>query len=278
MAKKKKKQKKGPGKLRLFAERHLKLFTVIAVLIMLLPLAADFLLPEKDPVKQDGTTYDIVILDRADLLTDEEEEQLRGVMEAAAAYGRVAFLTNSDFCADTEKLSESVYRETFGRENGVIVNLDMYNRWIDIYSYGRIESVLTPAKNNTVTDNTYRYATSGDYYRFASETFRQIGVLLQGGMVPQPMKHIGNILLSLTIALVAVFIIANRGSRVRETDESFVFNRQAVKGMAFETPSVYHMVSQTRSKHVESSGGGGGHSGGGGGGGGGGGSHGGHGF
>ena len=256
MARKKKKKKKEPGRLRIFVEQHMKLLVILALAAMLLPLLLDFVLPEKDVVKEDGTTYDIVIMDDADLLTDEEESELRGVMSAAAIYGRTAFLTNDAYCADTEELSEQTYRQLFGRENGVIVTLDMYNRWIDIYSYGKIEKILTPSRNNTITDNTYRFATSGDYYRFASETFSQMAVLLQGGTVPQPMKHIGNILLSLAMALVIVFIWADIGSKVPETDETYVFTKQGRNEIAFGTPWLMNMTSQTKRRHVESSGGG----------------------
>ena len=246
---------------------------VVALVVMAAPVAWDYLKPDADVALPDDPAGRIVIVDEADLLTDEEEEALALAMLPVAQYGAVGFFTNPDTqsVGSAASWAKKVYLETFGEVSGTVFCIDMWSRQLYIYSGNSVREVITPAKAETITDNVYRMASRGQYYACAAEVFTEIAQLLQGDTVPQPMKHIGNALLALACSLLVVFVTANLRTRMQGTDEKTVIH-DAVKRVEM-APYRTVLVKETRHRHYESSGsgggGGGGFSGGGSGGGGG---------
>jgi len=253
----------------------------LAAACMLLPVLFDVLIPE---TRYDSSVVDpqdlIVIRDDADLLTDGEEKQLYEHMLPITQYGGAAFYTTEGYVSSTESYARKCYRENFGTKSGTIFVIDMYNRYLYIFSDGRIYNTVTKAKAETITDNVYLSARAGNYYRCAEKTFDQIAAILDGNQIPQPMKHISNALLSLAFSLVIVFAIANAKNRMQKESELRVYDEMARKKFTVGAPVKKELVKTKRRIHVESSGGssGGFSSGGGGGGGGSSGGGGGHGF
>ena len=270
------KKQKGPSLIERLAavpDRTWKLICIIAVLVILLPIAIDLVIPERIRDSSNTDPMDLVIIrDYADLLTDEEEEALFGHMLPVTKYGGAAFYTSDISVSSTESYARKCFRENFGTGSGTLFLIDMYNRQIFIFSDGKIYTKITDAKAVTITDNAYRLAHSGDYAACANKVFDQISTLLEGGFIPQYMKHICNGLISFAIALLIVFFIANLRTRMQRDNEVRVFDEMAKKSFVVGDPVSSQLISIRKVRHVEessgggSSGGGGGSSGGGGGG------------
>ncbi len=140
----------------------------------------------------------------------------------------------------------------------------MGQRNIWIHCNGSIYKVINKAYAYTITDNVYRHATKGDYYRCAEEAFDEARILLEGGKIAQPMKHISNALIALVIALLINFmvLIAQRRRKVPSQKEVF----KAMSTTIGLTILAREMTKSKKTRHVESSSGGSYSSGGGGGG------------
>lgn len=154
------------------------------------------------------TGYRIILDDEADLLSEEEKSQLALDMRDITAYGNAAFRSVSRNDYTTADFARYYYDELFGQESGTLFLIDMDNRELYIFSNGTINKTITAAYANTITDNVYRYASNGDYYRCASEAFEQIYTLLSGHRIAQPMKYICNALLALISAALINYFIA----------------------------------------------------------------------
>jgi uncharacterized protein len=218
-------------------------------------------------LKADGQ---VIIEDEEDLLSDVEEKALLEHMEPISEYGGVAFVTVSQY-GDTSVYAKNQYREYFGKSSGFLFLIDMGRRNIWIFSDGTIYKTINKAYANTITDNVYRYATRGEYYECAASVYDQAKILLEGGHIAQPMKHISNALIALVCALLLNFVLL-----LIQRKEKYVPVKEIAAAMTTATAVSILSKKKTKSKrhlHVESdSSSGGGYSGGGGGGGGGGGS------
>lgn len=227
--------------------------------------------------------YPVLIDDDADLLTAPEESQLQSDAAALSAYGAVAFFTtrqsgNTDLKAEyyfDARISPDIHH------SGVVFMVDMANREIYLFTRGAIEDKVGKAGAYAVTDNVYRYASAGQYYECARAAFREVLTLVEGGRVFSPMRVICNLLLALSIGLIAAYLVVRRASVQRTTARpSDTFSARADVRMSLVNKRLIKSVKHRReSSSGVRMGGGGGFSGGGGGGGhGGGGSGGGHGF
>ena len=163
------------------------------------------------------TGYQAVLNDRADLLTETEEKLLLQQMWELTAYGNVMFV--SGYCeGSTAASARSFYNERFGTDSGTILLIDMENRIIYIHSEGDVSKVITNAYADAITDNSYRHATNGEYYRCASDIFAQEKTLLSGGKISRPMKHITNLLISVLAALLLNFLFLTLSRSPKEDD------------------------------------------------------------
>lgn len=219
-------------------------------------------------VSEEG--YQVIIEDNADLLSDEEEEQLSYKMKDITGYGNVAFITNTESCSSTSDFAENEYRSLFGSDSGTVFVIDMYNRNIWIFSDGNIYDTITVDYANIITDNTYTFATDEEYYECAVEVFDEIYTLLSGHKIAQPMKYISNILIAIIMAFIINYFvvkssISNKGvskSDILSGMFHYCYIQDVQKNFTHQT-KVYDPQSSG-----SSDGGGGGGSGGGGGGGG----------
>lgn len=244
---------------------------VVALVLILGPIVWDIVMPAQG-VKEGvvDETQLMVIEDEAGLLTIQEEEQLKEHMKPITEHGGVAFVSCSYNKSSASKYAEKKFREYFGKSSGTVFLIDMDNRKIYIFSDGEIYNTITTQKAEAITDNIYKMASRRQYFQCAAEAYDQIATLLQGGKIPQPMKHICNALLALALALVIVFFIANQRTRIKKDTEEAIFEEGVSKAFTLGSPYKKELLKEKRVRHTESSGGsgGGGHSGGGGGGGG----------
>lgn len=166
------------------------------------------------------TGYAIYIDDKADLLTSSEEEALLTNMEAITVSGHVAFVSISENPYPDTKTYAKTYANTyFGSESGTVFLIDMEERYIWIYSTGNIHDIITTAYANTITDNSYRYASNGDYFSCADTAFSQIHSLLEGHRIAQPMKYISNLLLAVILAMLFNYFLVMSLSKAKKAKD-----------------------------------------------------------
>lgn len=165
-------------------------------------------------------TYEAVIHDDANLLTDEQEQELGWEMQKINAYGHAAFVSVSENSLSAESYARSCYTTLFGTQSGTLFLIDMDNRKLWIHSDGELYKVVTTAYAETITDNVYRMASNGEYYECAKEVYREIYALLQGERIAQPMKYISNTLLAMILALLINFGLVCYFTRLRKPSEA----------------------------------------------------------
>lgn len=215
------------------------------------------------------TGYEAIIVDEADLLTeDEEQELMETYMEPVTTYGNVVFYSSSSYNSSTSKTAENKYLDLFGNTSGTLFFVDMYNRYIYIFNHNDVADIITSSYSDTITDNVYKYASDGDYLSCAGKAFEQEYTLLEGGKIAQPMKHICNVLIAILLGFLLNYIVLKVMSHSSEASASELL--LGAKVDAHVENLDINFTNQTRTYSPQSSGGGGGgggHRGGGGGGG-----------
>lgn len=168
----------------------------------------------------DETQYKAVLEDEANLLTYDEIEKLQIEMIPLTKYGNIVFKTIYENPTTTEDFASEYYSEKFGVQSGTIFLIDMDNRIIYIYSNGKNYDVINDDNAYIITDNVYRYASTGDYYKCASEAFAQMEKLLVGEKIAAPMRYISNILISITVSAFLAFFVVAINTRIRKADRA----------------------------------------------------------
>ena len=238
-------------------------------LMLVLPLSA---------FAAEESVYRVVVDDEADLLTGAEEAELTAVMEKVLPYGNAAFVSVNQNSTTTERLAEQKFLEFFGDTSGALLIIDMDNRYIQLIADGAVYKTVNRTRCNEITDNIYRYASQKDYYTCASKAFEQVVRLLEGGKVAAPFRYVTNAFLAVCLALIGNFAVMSLQRRKKVAPENALNVKVAVNTASSAVKTaivagvVLKMLSQRKTKHVESSGGGrsgggfsggGGHSGGG---------------
>lgn len=223
------------------------------------------------------TGYRIVLEDDAQLLDRKEQEELTAAMRTVTAYGNAAFKSISANAYSAASFADDYYHGLFGTESGTLFLIDMDNRELYLFSDGAIYRTIGKSYADTITDNVYRYASDGDYYLCASRAFEQIGAVLAGEKIAQPMKYISNALLAFILAALLNYFLARSLSRSSKPGTGEIlgsistrFDFQNPRKILTSQTKVYDPPSSSSSGGGHSggggrSGGGGGHSGGGGG-------------
>ncbi len=214
------------------------------------------------------TGFDSIIIDDENLLSDDQERMLADDMQPLTEHGGIAFVSAS--CSySSDSCARDYYRQLFNYNSGTVFLIDMNNRNIYIFSDGSNYSVITKSKAEIITDNTYRYATNGDYYSCASKAFEQMKTLFAGGKIAEPMRYIVNGLLSLFLGFLLCFLVAafsfNSKKNTRTLQSNYV-KSLAIANFAAVVTGQHTVYNPPSSSGGGSGGGGGGGSSGGGGG------------
>lgn len=215
----------------------------------------------------------IIIDDMADLFTDEQEKILKTQLESVLPYGNAGIVTRGGHSyGSTDEMAQNLYAYYFGSESGTLFAIDMQYRNIYIYSDGEIYKTITKTRANEITDDTYMYATRGEYYLCASEVFSRITTLLESGRIFSPMKYVAYFLIAFGLAMmicIVIVIIQRRLPKLMKDKRG-----DEIDGIDTNLPLTIRSIFLKDKVTTRSSGGsGGGHGGGGGGHGGGGGGH-----
>lgn len=209
------------------------------------------------------TGYCIILEDDAQLLGSREQEELAAAMRTVTAYGNAAFKSISANAYSAASFADDYYHGLFGTESGTLFLIDMDNRELYLFSDGAIYRTIGKSYADTITDNVYRYASDGDYYLCASRAFEQIGAVLAGEKIAQPMKYISNALLAFILAALLNYFLARSLSRSSKPGTGEILGSISTR-FDFRNPRKI-LTSQTKVYDPpSSSSSGGGHSGGGG--------------
>ena len=226
-------------------------------------------------MKNEETGYYAVIMDSAELLNEEEERKLEEYLDRMTEYCSAIFLTSNETHSSSMHEYSKAMLEKIGKSvdmtdgyNAVIFVVDMDKRQLTIYAGETAAKVITTAISNSITDNTYTYASRGDYYGVARETFTQLYQVLDGQAIAQPMKYITTALLAIFAGLGISLILVRRKTKRKKADVSSVMD--ALEICRFDPEVTVALIREEKVRHEEASGGGfgggGGHFGGGGGG------------
>lgn len=226
---------------------------------------------EEIETESTNSMYKIVLEDDADLFTEDEEIKLKDQMTSLTEFGNIAVKTiNENEYGLTDTYASNYYHQTFNQESGTLLLIDMKYRNIYIFSDGNNYLVITKEKAYIITDNIYKYATSGNYYECAKEALTEINTLLEGGKILEPMRYISNSILSLTISAfltfgLGIFLtkikVPSNKNLLKNCNIDFVVNR--IEIVKTGSHSVYSPRSDSSSSSGGFSGGGGGGGGGG---------------
>lgn len=113
-------------------------------------------------------------------MAENDYEALLGLMKQITLYGNVMLKTIETNNMSTEGYIRALYNERFKSNSGTILVIDMDNRNIWIHSNGKIYNTVTSSYADTITDNVYRYASSGDYYTCAYKVLSRSSRCLKG--------------------------------------------------------------------------------------------------
>lgn len=220
----------------------------------------------KTSISENKNGHTLLIEDDANLLTPEEEEKLKEKMKPLTKYGHIVFKsisTNPKY--STKEFANDFYYSKFGNESGTIFIIDMDKRMIYIVSAGENYKHITDSKADIITDNIYRYASRKEYYECAEKAFEQIGIVLDGGKIAEPMRHASNVVISIVLAFFINFFIVLNASKLKKAANSEVlkncdiaFEAGNVSGAKTGTHKVYSPPSSSSSGGSSGGGGGGG--------------------
>ena len=216
------------------------------------------------------THYKAMVFDGAGLFSQTEAKTLLNEIYQYTEYGDMVVLTtnenpygNSE--SATDKYCENFYQTYSRSDNCVIFIIDMKTRYLLVYSAGDVvEDNLTSSKCSTITDNVYSYASDKEYYQCTSKAYEQIGRVLNGMHIAQPMKVVSNLFIAFVIGFVIMYLVAVGKSSVAKTSDSELLKFAAVNFNAMNPTDT--VTGTTKTYCPRSSGSSGGRSGGGGGG------------
>lgn len=208
--------------------------------------------------------YKVIIIDEADLLTDDEEKKLAGEMKELAFYGNMVFVTRKLKTKQYEKAAEDTYYKLCGNEPGALFQIDMANRKLTLSTSTGLDKVLR-SERDSIVDNIYMLATNRRYYECASECFREIRAVLNDQAIAHDMKYITNGILAIILALLLNFVAVFATTR-KKVSKKELFNKMSEIGDVTVLEVEKGGSTRTYSPRSKGSSGGGGSSRGGGGG------------
>ena len=183
-----------------------KLLWMVRLMTVLLAAACGWPFGAARAAEQTTVRPEPVIQDDADLLTEAEEKALRADMLPLCDYGTPLFWTTVE-AGDYTSLAERFYHRRLGYgESGVLFVINMRARQLTVFSDGAMYRVITRGEAQTITDNVYRMAGREQYYDCASSAFGQMLNLMRGEEIARPMQLTSNLLLALTLALLALYL------------------------------------------------------------------------
>ena len=168
---------------------------------------------------------DIVIMDNAGLLNENEEKQLTDLMKQLSPYGKAAFITyynaethgygrnrtTGKYCR--QYMSEDLGNFDFFSGNGIVVVVDRYHGEIGIFRNGKMLNAVSGSYTYAIRRKAEKYFRNKnrDYYRGASEVFEGILKMIEEGRKARPLKVIFYLLLAAALSLMTGLLLVLKG-------------------------------------------------------------------
>lgn len=185
---------------------------LIAIIVF---TAIPFVSAENTPLnRQDAkytnsdTGYQVMVIDEAELLTEEQQEQIVNSMKPITQYGHIILWTTREHAFNEIEQARIKRYSLYSYDNASIFAINMSNRKITIQSYGTLYQYITNSKARSITDNVKNYATRGDYYGCSASAFVQMYAVANGEKIAEPMKFISYVVISLMAGLIIALNIA----------------------------------------------------------------------
>ena len=217
--------------------------------------AAEDDIPHEVVYTNSETGYRALILDKASIILSESDDEyysdMTEKMKEITEYGNVALITIDKNSYSARRFAEGALQAVFKNEKSSTVFLiDMDNREIYIYSYGKILKTITQPRAFVITDNIYRYATRGNFIECAYRAFEQECTLLEGRRIAQPMRYISSVLIALMCAGIVIYSRARKNLAVApvKLDELIKYTDYELGIKDFD---VYH-ISKTKVENTSS--------------------------
>ena len=217
------------------------------------------------------THFSAMVYDLAGLMSQTETKTLLEDIYQYTEFGDMVVLTTNENSygnseSATDKYCEAFYQKYSKKSDCVIFCIDMKTRYILVYSAGSVvEKNLGRAKCDTIADNVYTYASDKQYFQCATKAYEQIGKVLNGMHIAQPMKVVSNLFIAFVAGFVIMYLVALSKSKVGKTSDDELLKYVATNFTANNPTDV--VTGTTKTYCPRSSGSSGGRSGGGGGGG-----------
>lgn len=128
------------------------------------------------------------VYDQADLLTDEEEEEIETLAEQYRERWNLNFLavtTADDEGKSSMEYADDFYDERFpdvSAEDGVLYLINMDNREIYLSTYGEVSRYLTDERIGVILDEAYEEIADGNYYGTFLTFFDETEYYLEQGI------------------------------------------------------------------------------------------------
>lgn len=182
--------------------------------------------------------YELLIEDDANLLTIEQKDELKKDMAPLVKYGNIIFKSSDFSNSSTTDLARSYYHNRFGTNSGTVFYIDMYNREIYVFSDGYNYEIINTGKALSITDNVYRDASKGDYYKCASKAYAQMFILLSANenenmllrfiaylKFQEPMKIVCNAIFAVLISSFICFLVVFGKYRIKEEKDKEIIDK-----------------------------------------------------
>ena len=212
------------------------------------------------------TSYQVMIIDELNLLSESEKTKLVEDMSPLTKYGHAVFWTTDLYAYDEIDQARQMRRNCYELDSASIFAINMNVRKLTIQSYGTLYNLVNDSTARSITDNVSHYATSKKYYDCAREAFGQIAELSRGGTIAEPMKYLSYVVISLMLGVIIALALAF--SKTFNPLRKSVAPPETVGSGTLMTAPMTTKLIRTETIVVQSSSGGGGGCGGGGGGGG----------
>ena len=194
------------------------------------------------------TGYKILVMDDANILTSDEENQLVQDIIPVTAYGNAAVWTTEEYTDNELDQARLKRKELFVFDSACIfvINMNKSVRKLTIQSYGNINNFVTDSYARSITDNVKGYATSRDYYVCCKTAFSQILAVCENRHISEPLKISGYIVISLMSGLILAIAIAfSRGNNPLLKAGLYTINEPYRIEGGFKTPIDAVYVSET---------------------------------
>lgn len=154
------------------------------------------------------TGYQAMILDDADLLTEEEEADLVLDMQPITEYGHIIFWSTRERASDAEIQAREKRYSYYGYDSAGVFAINMTNRKVVFHADGAMYEAVSASDARSITDNVSHYASEKNYYACAKEAYHQVLTRLKGQAIAEPMKITSGIVIGLMLAFVTVVWLA----------------------------------------------------------------------